>query len=45
LCLATLGGIIASKSLFQDGRTVPAFLLLILPAAAGSVFLFKRLRR
>jgi hypothetical protein len=45
LCLATLGAIIASRSLFQDGRTVPAFILLTLPAAAGSIFLFKRLRR
>ena len=45
LCLATLGAIIASRSLFQDGRTVPAFLLLTLPAATGSIFLLKRLRR
>lgn len=44
-CLVTLGAIIVSRSLFNDGRTMPAFLLLILPASAGGVFLLKRLRR
>jgi hypothetical protein len=45
LCLTTLGAIIVSRWLFQVGDIPAAFILLIVPASAGGIFLFKRLRR